>query len=79
MEAGFDAAPDATTDGASDAVADAPVDATSDTGGAGGGFGTIAGPCAMIHGELGTTTPSYFSNRLDFGADPFDDPEDLPL
>jgi hypothetical protein len=70
----FDAPSDATTDGTADAIADA----TADAGGA-AGFGTIAGPCAMIHGELSTTSPSYFLNRLDFGTDPFDDPEDLPL
>ena len=45
-----------TTDGSSDAAADttvdAPLDAAPDAGGA-AGFGAIAGPCAMIHGELG--------------------------
>ena len=65
-----------------------PLDADPDTVGDVGtspwpraGFGDIDGECAAL-GELmagDLTTPAIFVNRLDFGVDVFDDPEDLGL
>lgn len=51
---------------------DADIDASIDMG-----FGDIAGPCPLITTELTSESPSYRSTRLDFGDDPFDDPEDV--
>ncbi len=69
---------DAAPDGGADAAPDSQADAAADAG-ASLGFGHIAGPCAMITGEVTSPSPSYFLNRLDFADDPFDDPEDLPF
>jgi hypothetical protein len=73
----MDAAVDTALDATADVQMDAPADAIGADGGALPGFGAIAGPCAMITAELTTPTSSYFLNRLDFGADPYDDPADL--
>jgi len=80
LDVGADAPMDSGSDVGPDVGTDAPVDSgrdASDSGAALPGFGAIAGPCAMITGELTTGTPSYFSNRLDFGDDAFDDPDDV--
>ena len=45
------------------------------------GFGAITGgDCDMITAvELASPSPLLLENRLDFGTDPFDEPEDVPL
>ena len=43
------------------------------------GFGLIRGPCARLRAELSSTDPSFFSTRLDFMADAYDDPEERPM
>jgi fibronectin type III domain protein len=43
------------------------------------GFGVITGPYGVVAPELPKTTPSLFSSRLDFGSNPYDDPDDRPL
>ena len=63
------------TDAGSDAGAE--LDAALDA--AMGPFGTIAGPCGELDTELTEAAPSYFTNRLDFGTDAFDDPAERPL
>lgn len=35
------------------------------------GFGTISGRAFVLHEELTNAAPAWFSNSLDFGADPF--------
>ncbi len=77
-----DTAPDATPDVAPDAAPDAPTDATFDTptevGRGAPGFGVITGECGVLDDELSAAGPSFVANRIDFGPDPFDDPDDLP-
>lgn len=78
LDGGFDASFDGGgADGGLDASHDGGVDASPDASVPAGGFGAIAGPCPMVVGELETTTPSFFLNRLDFGDDPFDVPDDV--
>ena len=43
------------------------------------GFGTLSGSCGLVAAQLTKPTPSLFESRLDFAADPFTDPDDLPL
>lgn len=43
------------------------------------GFGAIAGPCARLAGELSSAEPSFYSTRLDFMDDAYDDPEERPM
>ena len=43
------------------------------------GFGDISGECGVLDAELFAPTSSAFVNRIDFGDDPFDDPEDVGL
>ncbi|MFK8002133.1 MAG: hypothetical protein AB8H86_21240 [Polyangiales bacterium] len=43
------------------------------------GFGAIAGPCARLAGELASAEPSFYSTRLDFMDDAYDDPEERPM
>ncbi len=73
LDAGFDAGLDAGFDAGSDAGLDAGMDASTPAP----GFGVIAGPCPMVLGELAADAPSFFRNRLDFGEDPFDVPDDV--
>jgi hypothetical protein len=41
------------------------------------GFGGITGTCGVVSPQLDEATPSLFADRnLDFGTDPYDDPED---
>ncbi|MEM9071494.1 MAG: hypothetical protein AAGE52_23510 [Myxococcota bacterium] len=76
-DAGVDAGADGEDVGVDAADSAVEMDAGSDGGLADPGFGDILGPCAMIIGELSADAPSFFVNRLDFGSDPFDDPEDV--
>lgn len=43
------------------------------------GFGAISGPCARLAGELASMEPSFYSTRLDFMDDAYDDPEERPM
>lgn len=36
------------------------------------GFGVISGSCGELDDELTSPAPAHFSNRIDFGTDPFD-------
>lgn len=42
------------------------------------GFGVISGDCDVIDDELESALPFFFESAIDFGADPFDDPADVP-
>lgn len=42
------------------------------------GFGVISGDCDVLDTELESALPFFFENAIDFGADPFDDPADVP-
>jgi hypothetical protein len=79
-----DVAPDTSpTDVALDTADTGPADVEADTAVDGAdtdtslelplpGFGTITGPCGFLDDELFDTSPSFFINALDFGADPYD-------
>lgn len=41
------------------------------------GFGTISGSCGTLAAEIPLATPGYIVTSIDFGDDPFDNPEDL--
>ena len=75
VDAGVDAIVRDTGDDAIDSGADGGVDAALDAM-AEMGFGEIGGPCPLIMDELTGDEGAYFSIRLDFADDPFDDPED---
>lgn len=66
----FDAGLDVGRDADDDAGADAPAPM---------GFGAIAGPCARLAGELASMEPSFYSTRLDFMDDAYDDPGERPM
>ncbi len=79
-----DAAPDADvgtdTPGDPDAIDLDTEDATSDVPdeevGPVSGFGAISGSCGVIGEELDDERSSFFEAVIDFGDDPFDDPDD---
>ncbi len=54
------------------------VDLAPPTGG-GPGFGVISGDVGVLAGETTTVTPSQFDTVLDFGIDPFTEPDDVAL
>jgi hypothetical protein len=74
-----------------DAVSDASSDAEDTSGDASAdadtgsmqfpleGFGDISGTCNVLDDELSSTQPSYIDNAIDFGDDPYDNPQDKPL
>jgi len=70
-----------TPDAGSDADAGADPDAGSDSdagfepdaGIEPEGFGVISGPCGELDDELTSSEGAFFTNRIDFGTDPYDD------
>lgn len=40
------------------------------------GFGALSGACRVLDDELDDDAPWWFESAIDFGDDPFDDPED---
>lgn len=44
-----------------------------------GGFGVLSGDLDVLSIEVTSPSPSQFDTRIDFGADGFDEPEDVPL
>jgi hypothetical protein len=45
----------------------------------GPGFGTLSGDLGALASETGTASPSQFDTHIDFGTDPFTEPEDVAL
>jgi hypothetical protein len=44
-----------------------------------GGFGSIMGACGVLDDALTSTSPSAFSNSIDFGDDPYDSADESRL
>lgn len=43
------------------------------------GFGVLSGDCRVLDSELEDNQSYFFAGAIDFGADPFDDPDDVML
>jgi len=43
------------------------------------GFGIISGPCDVLDDELTSAAPFVHVTHIDFGTDPYDDPQDFDL